>query len=107
MPFKDPVKKKYNSYQYTAQGRHEWSLTFEEFHDLITKPCKYCGEQTMAEHGIDRVNNSLGYNVQNCVPCCKICNLMKYTYTAEQFLRHCNSITNQSLSNAPSVKLQI
>ena len=100
---KDPVKRKLKHYQYEARkNNYEWSLTFDEFQNLITQPCKYCGDSSGGENcyrGIDRINNSLGYTLQNCVPCCKLCNLMKYVYPVDQFLTQCKAIANcQTLS---------
>ena len=43
-------------------------------------------------NGIDRVNNDLGYNINNCVPCCTECNIMKSVLTLEQFLSHIKRI---------------
>lgn len=44
-------------------------------------------------NGIDRKNNSRGYSIINCVPCCTTCNMMKKTLGYEEFLEHCNKIT--------------
>lgn len=44
-------------------------------------------------NGIDRIDNRRGYTVENCVPCCSTCNMMKKTLTEEQFLNHIKQIT--------------
>lgn len=36
-------------------------------------------------NGLDRVNNLLGYELTNVVPCCNICNRAKKDMTYEQF----------------------
>lgn len=36
-------------------------------------------------NGIDRVDNSVGYVLSNCVPCCSTCNRMKGTMSSEEF----------------------
>lgn len=36
-------------------------------------------------NGIDRVDSSIGYTIQNSVPCCKICNYAKHNLTLEEF----------------------
>jgi hypothetical protein len=76
-------------------------LTLEDYKELVTKRCAYCkappkanyiysdnvyakGEITYA-HGIDRVNNRLGYLKSNCVPCCKTCNMAKHTLKVSEF----------------------
>lgn len=64
----------------TKRG-YETLLTFDEYCDLVTKPCHYCNYNNEKEAiGIDRVNNSLHYTKENCVPCCKICNRIKHIY---------------------------
>jgi hypothetical protein len=93
------------SYKDSAAKRNfEWKLSDDEF-DLITKQnCFYCGvppsqksistksHSTTLEHrtyiysGIDRVDNSRGYESDNVVSCCKICNRAKDIMTQEDFI---------------------
>ena len=42
--------------------------------------------------GIDRMDNAVGYEKQNIVPCCKSCNYMKGTQSLDKFLRGVNAI---------------
>ena len=44
--------------------------------------------------GIDRVDNSLGYTLENSVSCCSKCNYMKKTLNVENFLLHIAKIYN-------------
>lgn len=46
-------------------------------------------------NGIDRFDNNIHYILSNCVPCCKICNRMKHTMTAQEWLDHLDRITKQ------------
>lgn len=106
-------------YKTNAQSRkHPFDLTFEEFNELISKPCAYCGEEPSTKNGghlesrkridqpdlyttgIDRIDSSKGYTKDNCVPCCKMCNLMKNTYSVEQFLSHVRKIYNFSFDES-------
>ena len=64
---------------------YEFKLTFEEFCDLVSKACKYCGEENIV-NGIDRVDNTKGYILENCVPCCELCNQMKLNHTVDKFI---------------------
>ena len=94
-----------------------FDLTIEEFRELIEQPCNYCGEAYSNEmtdtvwrgkksyeisntilkyNGIDRVDNELGYNNKNCVPCCSTCNKMKSNYTFDNFIEHVEKIVNYS-----------
>ena len=36
-------------------------------------------------NGIDRVDSTMGYAIDNCVPCCKTCNIAKHTMTTIEF----------------------
>lgn len=61
-----------------------WNISDEKAFELFTSPCYYCGEDGL---GIDRVNSSRGYEDDNVVPCCSICNTMKMATSQEEFLR--------------------
>lgn len=58
-----------------------WLLTLEQFEKLISLPCFYCNnfldKIVETSSGLDRINNSLGYNIDNCISCCKTCNRIK------------------------------
>ena len=64
-----------------------FELTFEEFMFYWQKPCIYCGIE-IETIGIDRINSSVGYKLDNCVPCCTRCNLVKLDYSMEETNRH-------------------
>ena len=70
----------YKSYAKSANSRNiEFVLSEEEFAEIIKQPCYICGLATSDtnKNGIDRVNNSLGYRLENARPCCGHCNLLK------------------------------
>jgi hypothetical protein len=59
--------------------------------------CRYCGgDPCVAEQSyrVDRVDSTKGYNIVplNVVPCCKTCNMMKGSYTAQTFIDACATI---------------
>ena len=56
------------------------------------KPCYYCGSE-IETVGIDRVDNKIGYEFDNCVPCCGLCNKMKNSYNSKKFVEHCKKIS--------------
>ena len=82
-------------YRRDAKSRgYDFLLTNEEFDYLIQGECFYCGSQKQSKQmynfreevfytGIDRVDNSIGYTVENCVPCCKNCNSLKKAVSKE------------------------
>jgi hypothetical protein len=75
-----------------------FDLTEEQFIALAQQSCYYCGTEptqvmrgqdyhgTFTYNGIDRLNNDVGYTVENCVPCCKWCNYAKRERTLNEFL---------------------
>lgn len=86
-------------YKRHAKGRDfEWALSVAEFKMLVTRNCFYCAvppqqkirssadsETKLLYNGIDRKDNTRGYQVDNCVPCCGICNQAKMDQEFEQF----------------------
>jgi hypothetical protein len=55
------------------------TLTKEQFLEAIQRPCFYCKYSNEAEiNGLDRIDNTKGYSVENCVTACKTCNRMKH-----------------------------
>jgi hypothetical protein len=89
---KATARQKYNTYKNMSRGRgYSFELTMPDFMTLWQQPCSYCGD-TIATIGIDRVDNSIGYTLGNCVPCCETCNKMKRMQSREQFLERCQRI---------------
>jgi hypothetical protein len=85
-------------YKLNAQKRHiPFELSILEFMALWQLPCYYCGA-IIPTIGIDRVDNTKGYQFQNVVPCCSTCNFMKMSLTQDQFYAHIRAIINHSLN---------
>ena len=83
---------KFNAYKAGAKQRKlPFSLSFTEFLAFWQNPCYYC-KDAIAVIGIDRINNTLGYSLNNIVPCCRICNRMKLKMTQKAFITHCEKI---------------
>lgn len=85
-------------YQNHAKKRgFTWNLTREEVEYLIKQNCYYCGIEPsnlkktknsidgLKYNGIDRVDSSKGYYTDNCVACCRTCNLAKRDMKIEDF----------------------
>ncbi len=70
----------------------EFNLSLEEFKSFWQKDCHFCSD-TINTIGIDRLDNNLGYTLENVVSCCKICNFMKRNLSVEDFLTKCKRIT--------------
>jgi len=83
---------RYLSYRANAKSRgFIFNIGLEEFLKIINDNCIYCGGKG---YGVDRVDNSVGYLLNNCVSCCSRCNKMKSNNTTEEFIEHCKKIVN-------------
>lgn len=75
---------------------------------LFTSKCFYCGcspsrtrkiKRGYGEftyNGIDRKNSSLGYTLDNCVPCCTFCNLTKSNTSFDDFILWIRTVYNKT-----------
>lgn len=92
-------------YKYKANKRKiEFALSIDDFAVITKQSCHYCGiEPNQIQNqkgkstayifnGIDRIDNSKGYILDNCVPCCKQCNTAKMASTKEEFLIWINRV---------------
>jgi hypothetical protein len=87
-----------------------WDLDKDEYFRLNKENCHYCGTQpsnikktsngNYYWSGIDRVDPSKGYVLNNVVPCCKICNRAKSDLSYENFLQwvHRLSFHNRTIN---------
>lgn len=57
-----------------SESGRECTLTQLDVLDVYKKPCTYCGYPST---GFDRKDNSIGHTLENCVPCCKECNVAR------------------------------
>jgi hypothetical protein len=101
------LKLLFKNYQSAAKRRgYPFELSLEQFRFVTQQACRYCGieprqtstvrnkgssseevaHRTYRYNGIDRIDNSVGYLVSNCIPCCKTCNRAKHTMTQEEFM---------------------
>ena len=97
--------------QKSASKRNKFfNLSLEEFLRITGSACYYCGCKWSSEYpnmkyttkrpslegqyklngsykhnGIDRLDNEIGYVSDNCVACCKTCNIAKNTMSVEDF----------------------
>ena len=62
-----------------------FSLDRRLFEDLVTDNCYYCLALPSPINGIDRVDNSRGYEVDNVVTACSKCNYTKKAMTKQGF----------------------
>lgn len=106
-----------NSYRGQAKWRRiEWELTEDQFKNLVESPCYYTGRPPSGTfvsvssrqrskrgllpaeggicmyNGIDRLDSSKGYTLDNCVPSCSSANLAKQSLSHDEFIALCKEI---------------
>lgn len=95
----------YGRYKAKAKRRKIYfELNRSDFDKLITGNCNYCKCKPKQElknstnihacfyNGIDRYDNSSGYTKENSVSCCKLCNIMKYDLSFEDWIYHMKKV---------------
>lgn len=90
----------YNSYKSGAKNRgYSFELSVEQFKEGCSKECHYCGrvgattrnrnskhkEVSLSYNGLDRFDNSKGYELSNVVTCCSDCNYAKGQKSFNEF----------------------
>jgi hypothetical protein len=105
-----------------------FNLDFDWFVKQVHLPCHYCnrtdinsvtvsskipGEVLLANfryNGLDRVDNAIGYEESNCVPCCVVCNRAKNSMPYNEFMdyirglvNHQNSVGDKNVNNEYAV----
>jgi hypothetical protein len=106
----------WHTYNRNARKRDiEFSLTEEQFQKLTKGICYFCGQEPNREvkhhltrrnkklynynnhylhNGVDRLDNNKGYTLDNCVSCCRTCNVAKGTQTEKDFLDWITKVYN-------------
>ena len=80
---------------------YEWGLSGEQVGEITKRRCFYCDAEpaqgqtrnnkkkrpngVYVYNGIDRVDNTQGYTIDNVVACCASCNMGKRTMTISEF----------------------
>lgn len=87
------------------RGFGESGLTKNQISKLVSGDCVYCGSAPrervvkfghypvmVVANGIDRIDNSKPYVIDNCASCCTTCNLMKHKMSVNDFKIHIKKI---------------
>lgn len=117
--------------KYEAQAGYrnlEWNLSIEQFNNLTKQNCYYCGKEPSQivklkgcngeyiYNGIGRIDNTSGYVMENCVSCCKTCNIAKAAMSVKEFKiwidrvynhQHLNRLSADIISYTLELKDQI
>ena len=72
----------------------EFTLTKEEYEELIYKPCYLCGFKNKVGNGLDRQDTSKVYTIENVLACCSTCNMMKAFYNKDDFIKQMKKISD-------------
>ena len=98
----------YKRYKDNARIRKlDFKLSFEQFLNLTQQNCHYCGSGPsnfskgngngdFKYNGIDRIDNSKGYFIENCVTCCEDCNKAKRDKPYNEFLEWIQKLVQHS-----------
>jgi hypothetical protein len=102
-----PIQAHYRRYRKDALNRgYNFDLDLVQVTELFNGNCNYCGaapikdQRGVVRNGIDRVDASKGYSVDNCVSCCFKCNMLKGTQTESEFVSHMKKILTHMKSKA-------
>ncbi len=126
-PQEASFRAKASGYKAEAKSRNiDYSLTVEDTINLLKGKCNYCLQEpnnifnsrlsrisknknnfssrhstdyTIYYNGIDRVDNTKGYTIENTVSCCFRCNTAKLNYTTEDFKSWITNIYNNYIKN--------
>lgn len=86
----------YKTYKTNAEINRKllFELTIDEYERLQHGTCYLCGIASSDVHknGIDRVDSSKGYSIDNCRTCCTHCNLIKKDFDVDSFVNQCVQI---------------
>ena len=82
-----------------------FDLTLEEYADLVSAPCTYCGGPLPTTgSGLDRIENDKGYSRMNCIPCCDACNTARGArWSVEQMVKFIGPAIRQARGNGGEV----
>lgn len=101
----------YRKYNHSAIKRgHDFTLSFADFQKVIHQNCYYCNQSPnniltherygeLKYNGIDRVNNKMGYKVDNIQPSCIQCNKAKNSLSTTEFIIWINRLIEKMDQN--------
>lgn len=92
------MREKMGMYKGNAKKKgYSFKLTEKQFSEITKQDCFYCGAKpsnvtgrkrksgNYIYNGLDRVDNTKGYTIDNVVPCCRFCNNAKSNHTLQEF----------------------
>lgn len=103
------VSAKYKEIKHSAVRRGiAWDITKEVFETLCFRPCYYCNSsETASLHsamGLDRVDNSKCYTLDNVVTACARCNMSKGKKDVREYWASCKAVATKDGSGKNATK---
>jgi len=79
----------YVTYKRSAETKQlSFEIEKETFTELVKMQCHYCGIiKEKGFNGIDRLDSTKGYTMENIVSCCEMCNFMKGSMSESTFTK--------------------
>ena len=97
----------YNTYKHVATRKNRaFDFTKERFEEITSMPCTYCHRSNGA-HGLDRIDNDIGYIEGNVCSCCRECNYMRGTMSLQEFREVIRLITARADRIRPEIPRNI
>lgn len=96
--YRHSLSHRYKKYERGAKERGLiFTLSLEEFDNITKQPCFYCGDLPEDQFGnkftgVDRIDSNEGYELDNVIPCCFVCNRMKSDYDLLEWTVHLQKI---------------
>ena len=98
---KEYAKTPEGRFQIYRQGAKRRGIPFElnldEFKSFWQRPCTYC-KDPIDTIGLDRIDSQQGYKLDNCTPCCYICNTAKWEMSIKQFFAWVKKVYQVSIN---------
>lgn len=105
-------REQFRKYKQSAIRRSlSFELSLDDFKIIVKNKCHYCGSEPSLRplcskslrgaimNGIDRFDNSIGYTLENSVPCCTSCNYLKGKLHANDFISKIKKIYTEVTNN--------
>lgn len=105
------------------------NIDFNEFYSLSQKNCNYCNTIPNNEYnyflkkknasifskengsftynGLDRVDNTQDHIIDNCVPCCWVCNRAKNSRTLDEFKQYINNLKINYIEHFKYISIEL
>ena len=98
-----------------VRAGRDFNITLDFFIEMSHRPCFYCNRSNINSvnvpskkggylikgfryNGLDRIDNAIGYEEDNCVPCCVVCNRAKNSMSFDEFMDYIQALVGHQNS---------